>query len=134
MEIFFIIVAIILIIILFSAKLGVGIRSSLINEIRHQCHKGITASEKSFPSISLEEAYEALSPFDVNNKYGSISNYSDYSFWVSVNGVPCFVLLKREDFKKTGIRLSVMRAEDYNDILRTAGMKGRSTPSNLREM
>ncbi len=50
-----------------SAKSGVGIKSTLIREIRQQCAGGIGSQVNRHPSISLEEAYDTLKVFDANN-------------------------------------------------------------------
>lgn len=132
MEVVLIIIGVILLFLLLSAKSGVGIKSSLIKEIQNQAYGGIGSSSKVYPSISLQEAYEVLSPHDANNKYGSdISNYNRYSFWALVNNVPCNISIQKEG---RGIKLIVTRGEDHNFILRSQGLKESNIPKNLKSI
>lgn len=132
MEVVLIIIGVIFLVILLSSKSGVGIKSSLIKEIQNQAYVGIGSPSKVYPSISLQEAYEALSPYDANNKYGSnISNYSRYSFWALVNNVPCDISIQKEG---RGIKLIVTRGEDHNAILRSQGLRESNIPKNLKSI
>lgn len=127
MEILLVIIGIIFV----SAKLGVGIKASLVKEIRNQCYGGIGAPSKSYSSISLEEAYKALRVYDANDRISNISNCNSYSFWALVNDEPCCITVKKEAFKR-GIRLIVIRGEDYNQISRFRGAEEIDIPTNLR--
>ncbi|MEG9530642.1 hypothetical protein [Mannheimia indoligenes] len=132
MEVVLIIIGVIFLFVLLSAKSGVGIKSSLIKEIQNQAYRGIGSPPKVYPSISLQEAYDVLSPYDADNRYGpDMSNYSSYSFWALVNNRPCLIDIKREN---RGIKLLVTRGEDYNLILRSQGLKESNLPKNLRSI
>lgn len=133
MEIFLVIIGVAFLFIMLSAKSGVGIKSSLIKEIHNQRHNNLPS--KSYPSISLDEAFEVLSPYDANNKYGSsIKDYREYSFWALVDGEPCSISVKREDFKKTGIKLLVTTVSEHNSIISSLGMTPTKVPTNLRNI
>ncbi|MGX2950733.1 hypothetical protein ACWIUA_07515 [Ursidibacter sp. B-7004-1] len=132
MEIFIIIIGIVFLFIFFSAKSGVGIKSSLIKDIRTLHHTGMPSV--SHPSIALEEAYEVLSPYDANNRISNISNQDSYSFWVLVSGEPCLIIIKREPFKKTGIKLILTTANEYNSIHSSIGIATENIPNNLKSI
>ncbi len=132
MEIILVIAGAIFLFILLSAKSGVGIKSSLIKEIRKQAYGGIGSPSKIYPSISLQEAYDALSPYDANNRYDTdMSKYNRYDFWALVDNNPCQISIKREG---SGIKLIVTKGEDHNLILRTHGLKESEIPKNLRSI
>ena len=129
MEIILIILVVVFLFIFLTGKSGVGIKSSLVKEIRQQCAIGIGAPANIHPSISLEEAYEALRGFDANNES---LRYNGYSFWALVNGIPCNISVNKE--VPRGIRLIVTRAEDQAAILISLGKKPLSIPNNLRSI
>lgn len=129
MEIILIILVIVFIFIFLTGKSGVGIKSSLVKEIRQQCAIGIGAPANIHPSISLEEAHEALRGFDANNVP---LRPNEYSFWALVSGTPCHISVKKEIPR--GIKLIVTRAEDQEAILMSVGMKPLSIPNNLRSI
>lgn len=131
MEIILLIIGIIFVFIFLSGKSGVGIKSSLIREIHLQRRNN--TSSKAFPSISLEEAYNVLSPYDANNRYSSgISNYSEYSFWALVDGEPCLISVKKEPFKKNGITLLVTTNSFMDTYM--SGLPRPEVPANLKSI
>ncbi|WP_439328273.1 hypothetical protein [Lonepinella sp. BR2357] len=131
MEIIVVIIAVIALFIFLTGKSGVGIKSSLVKEIHFQYSGGIGSSSKYYPSISLAEAYEALSVFDSSNRFRS--NTDNYSFWALIYNEPCLITLKAEPFKK-GCRLLVTKGADHNQILRSLGMKEEKFPTNLKSI
>lgn len=114
MEVLLFIVGSVFLIILITGYFGIGIKASLINEIRRQAYMGSVATLKSYPSISIEEAYNALSSYDTTGKGNSIDSFGKWSFWVLVNGSPYVILIKKESFS-SGIKLLVTSGEDYID-------------------
>lgn len=131
MEIILLIIGIIFAFIFLSAKSGVGIKSSLIREIHFQRHNNI--SSKAFPSISLEEAYNVLSPYDANNQHSSgISDYNAYSFWALVDSEPCLISVKKEPFKKNGITLLVTTNSFMDTYM--SGLTRPEVPNNLKSI
>lgn len=135
MEILIGIIVVIFLFIFLTGKAGVGIRSSLIREIRQQCMIGISAPSNYHPSISLSEAYNALKDYDTSNRFNpdKIEKYDKFDFWVNVNGIPCMVSVKKENFKR-GIRLIVTRYSDYCAILESQGYNIPDYPTNLRNI
>lgn len=109
-----IVIAVIALFIFLTGMSGVGIKSSLIKEIHVQCHN--KTGSKYYQSISFEEAYQRLSPFDANNIHNGVPDYHSYYFWALVDGIPCFISVDKEPFKK-GIRLLVTREDDFKEIM-----------------
>ncbi|HFC8468177.1 TPA: hypothetical protein ACFP4C_001339 [Neisseria subflava] len=128
-----IIIAIIALFIFLTGMSGVGIKSLLIKEIHVQCHN--RTGSKYYQSISFEEAYQRLSPFDANNIHNGVPDYHSYYFWALVDGIPCFISVDKEPFKK-GIRLLVTREDDFKEIMRSLpdSQDKVNIPTNLKSI